>query len=321
MADVLFIKTSSLGDVIHHMPALAEARRRRPDARFSWVVEEAFAPLVRLHPAVDEVLPVASRRWRRAPLVASTWADLRAFVHKLRGRMFDEVIDTQGLLRTAIIARLARGRRHGYDRDSIRERLACPFYDVRHPVSRHWHAIARNRALTGEALGYVPAGNVDFGLDRAALAPAIATRYGVLLHATARRNKEWPEERWIALGRRLAARGLELHVPWGDEAERLRSECIAAGIPGACVVDREPLDAVARRIAGAEVVIGVDTGLLHLAAALGVPLIGIFVGSEPGLTGPMGHGPIEIVGRNGALPAPDEVLAALDRLGTELTRQ
>lgn len=321
MANVLFIKTSSLGDVIHHMPAVAEARRRRPDARFSWVVEEAFAPLVRLHPAVDEVLPVASRRWRHAPLVASTWADLRAFVHRLRGRAFDEVIDTQGLLRSALIARLADGRRHGYDRHSIRERLACPFYDVRHRVSRELHAIARNRALTGEALGYAPIGNIDFGLDRGALASATVAPYGILLHATARRSKEWPEERWIALGRRLAARGLTLLLPWGDEDERLRSERIAAGIPGAQVVERQPLDVVARRIAGAEVVIGVDTGLLHLAAALGVPLIGIFVGSEPGLTGPMGRGPIAIIGRNGALPTADEVLAALDRLGTELTRQ
>jgi len=321
MTDVLFIKTSSLGDVIHHMPALAEARRRRPDARFTWVVEEAFAPLVRLHPAVDRVLPVASRRWRRAPLGPSTWGQMRAFSRNLRARPYDEVIDMQGLLRTALIARLARGRRHGYDRFSIRERLACPFYDVRHRISREWHAIARNRALTGEALGYVPEGDIDFGLDRAALAGSAAAPYGILLHATARPRKEWPEERWVALGRRIAARGLALQLTWGNDAERLRGERIAAGIPGARVVDRQPLDAVARRIAGAQVVIGVDTGLLHLAAALDVPLIGIFVGSEPGLTGPKGRGSIGIVGGNGAVPTPDEVLAALDLIGTELTRQ
>lgn len=321
MTDVLFIKTSSLGDVIHHMPALAEARRQRPDARFTWVVEEAFAPLVRLHPAVDKVLPVASRRWRRAPLDASTWAQVHAFVQNLRACAYDEIIDTQGLLRTALIARLARGRRHGYDRHSIRERLACPFYDVRHRISRQWHAIARNRALTGEALGYAPEGDIDFGLDRAALADSPTAPYGILLHATARARKEWPEERWVALGRRLAARGLALQLPWGNDAERRRGERIAAGIPGARVVDRQPLDAVARGIAGAQVVIGVDTGLLHLAAALAVPLIGIFVGSEPGLTGPRGGGPIAVVGGNGAVPASEDVLAALDRIGTALTRQ
>ena len=318
MANVLFIKTSSLGDVIHHMPAIAEARRQRPQARFAWVVEEAFAPLVKLHPAVDEVIPVASRRWRRAPLAASTWRELRAFVCHVRTQSHDDIIDTQGLLRTALIARLARGRRHGYDHRSIRERLASPFYDTRHQVSRDWHAIARNRALTGQALGYAPAGDIDFGLDRASLAGPATERYAILLHATARHTKEWPEANWVALGRTLAARGIELRLPWGDDGERQRAERIAAGIPSARVLDRQPLDVVARRIAGAQYVIGVDTGLLHLAAALGVPLVGIFVGSEPGLTGPMGRGPIAIVGGKGATPAPDAVLHALDGLDAEL---
>jgi heptosyltransferase-1 len=133
-----------------------------------------------------------------------------------------------------------------------------------------------------------------------------------LLHATARAEKEWAEERWIALGRHLAARGIELLLPWGSEPERMRSERIAASVPGARAPERQPLDAVARRIAGAQFVVGVDTGLLHLAAALAVPLVGIFVGSEPGLTGPMGRGSIAIIGRKGAMPATGEVIAALD---------
>src|SRR5690349_1400873 len=172
MADILFIKTSSLGDVIHHMPALVEARRRLPDARLAWVVEEAFAPLVRLHPAVDEVIPVASRRWRHAVLSTATWREVRAFRRMVRSRAYDVVVDTQGLLRTAVIAQFARGRRHGYDSASIREPLAARFYDVRHRVSRDLHAIDRNRTLTGLALGYSPVGADAFGLDRAALAPA-----------------------------------------------------------------------------------------------------------------------------------------------------
>ncbi|HEY2135400.1 MAG TPA: lipopolysaccharide heptosyltransferase I [Xanthobacteraceae bacterium] len=314
MTNVLFIKTSSLGDVIHHMPAIAEARRRLPDARFAWVVEEAFAPLVRLHPAVDAVIPVASRRWRHAPFAAATWAEVRAFIHHVRSRRDDDVIDTQGLLRTALMAALAHGRRHGYDRHSIRESLASAFYDVRHPVSRDQHAIARNRMLTGLALGYVPAGELDFGLDRLKLAGPTASPYGILLHATARPEKEWPEAQWIALGRGLTARGLELVLPWGSETERQRSERIAAGVPGARVPPRAPLDAVARHIAGAQFVVGVDTGLLHLAAALGVPLVGIFVGSEPGLTGPMGRGPIAIIGNKGTKPATGDVLHALNRV-------
>jgi len=314
MANVLFIKTSSLGDVIHHMPAIVEARRRRPDAPIAWVVEETFAPLVRLHPAVDEVIAVASRRWRHALLSRATWGEVRAFRRAIRSRVYDEVIDTQGLLRTAVISRLARGRRHGYDASSIREPLAARFYDVRHRVSRDLHAIERNRVLTGLALGYAPDGTIDFGLDRARLALVGSAPFGILLHATARETKQWPEERWIALGRALAARGIALELPWGTEAERQRSERIAAGIPGTRVPDRRPLDELARRIAAAQFVIGVDTGLLHLAAALGVPLVGIFVGSEPGLTGPLGQGAIAIVGGKGAMPEADEVLSALGGL-------
>src|SRR3977135_1063946 len=153
MSDILFIKTSSLGDVIHHMPALTEARRRRPDARLSWVVEEAFAPLVRLHPAVDQVIPVAVRRWRGAALAPSTWVKANAFIRTLREREYDEIVDTQGLFfKSALIARLARGRRHGYDASSIREPAASRLYDIRHKVARDLHAIARNRLCHATAL-------------------------------------------------------------------------------------------------------------------------------------------------------------------------
>ncbi len=314
MSDILFIKTSSLGDVIHHMPALTEARRRRPDGRFFWVVEETFAPLVRLHPAVAGVIPVAARRWRAAPLAPSTWREIASFRRAMRARAYDDVIDTQGLVRSALIARLARGRRHGYDAESIRERAASWFYDVPHAVARAAHAIARNRMLTGLALGYAPDGVIDFGLVREWLAEPTGGAYGVLLHATARPEKEWPEPSWIALGRALGARGCALVLPAGTEAERARSGRIAAALPHARVPDRQPLDRMAQLIAGASFVIGVDTGLLHLAAALGVPLVAIFVGSEPGRTGPLGQGPITVVGGKNKLPSVPEVTSALERL-------
>jgi heptosyltransferase-1 len=315
MSDILFIKTSSLGDVIHHLPALMEAHRKRPDARVSWVVEEAFAPLVRLHPAVDRVIPVAARRWRRAALAPSTWADIVRFVRVLRARDYDEIIDTQGLFfKSALIARLARGRRHGYDAGSIREPAASRFYDVRHRVARDLHAIARNRQLTGLALGYAPAGAADFGLERNKFADRAAGPYGILLHSSAHSEKEWPERSWIALGQELAAGGRPLVVPWGTEAERARSHRVAAALADARVPEKQPLDGMARLIAGASFVVGVDTGLLHLAAALGVPLVAIFVGSEPGLTGPMGQGPIATVGGKDKMPSVADVAGALARL-------
>jgi heptosyltransferase-1 len=316
MSDILFIKTSSLGDVIHHMPALTEARRRRPDARFAWVVEEAFAPLVRMHPAVAEVIPVAARRWRAHAFAPATWREAAAFLRKLRGRGYHEIIDTQGLFfKSALVARLAHGRRHGYDAASIRERPAAWLYDRRHPVARDLHAVMRNRLLAGAALGYAPEGPADFGLARSELSPGSPKPCAILLHATARPEKEWPEPAWTALARSIAARGLPVLLPWGSGRERARSERIAATLAVAEVPDRQPLDAMARLIASASLVVGVDTGLTHLAAALGVPLVAIFSGSEPGLTGPVGSGPIAVAGGQGAAPSVEDVIAAVGRVG------
>ncbi len=313
MTDVLFIKTSSLGDVIHHMPALTEARARSPQTRFAWVVEEAFAPLVGLHPALAEAIPVAGRQWRRALGQGATWRDIGGFLRRVQSRRYDAVIDTQGLIKSALLARAARGRRHGYDPNSIKEPLACALYDVRHRVGWDQHAIARNRALSGAALGYTPEGPPDFGLDRAALAGPATARYGVLLHATARADKEWPETNWRMLAASLGT-NIDLVVPFGTESERDRASRIAAATPRARVPDRAPLDEMARLIAGASFVVGVDTGLLHLAAALGVPQVAIFCASEPGRTGPLGKGPIQVLGAKGAPPSVGEVVEAAGRI-------
>jgi heptosyltransferase I len=313
MANILFIKTSSLGDVVHHMPALMDARKAHPDATFSWLVEEAFAPLVRLHPAIDTVIPVASRRWRKSLYAPATIAEIRASFRDIRAQRYDEIVDTQGLLRTAILTRAARGMRHGYDASSVREPLASLFYDVRHRVERDMHAVERNRILSGLALGYAPDEAPDFGLDRARIGKDSTSRYGLLLHATARREKQWPDADWIAFAKLFAQR-FELLLPWGTEAERARSEYIAAAVPGARVPDRAPLDQVAKLIAGAQFVVGVDTGLLHLAAALGVPVVAIFAGSKPALTGPMGRGRLSILGDDGKPPSVDSVVEAVETI-------
>jgi heptosyltransferase-1 len=313
MADILFIKTSSFGDVIHHMPALTEARLARPDARFAWLVEEAFAPLVRLHPAIDEVIAVAWRRWRWSLYAPATLREIAASLRTIGAKRYDEIVDSQGLLRSAVIGRFAQGRRHGYDIRSIKEPVAAAFYDIRHRVRSDRHAVERNRILTGLALGYEPQGAPDFGLDRTRLMDR-GERYAVLLHATARPEKEWPEVNWIALGNALAGSGIDLVLPWGTPVERARSERIAAAVPRAQVGERAPLDKVARLIAGAEFVVGVDTGLMHLAAALGVPLVAIFAGSDPSLTGPVGTGPLAVLGTQGASPSVDEVSEVVQRI-------
>lgn len=301
MSNVLIIKTSSLGDVVHQMPAMTDLRRAHPDARLTWVVEEAFAPLARLHPAVDAVLPVATRRWRKQLFQAATWRDFAAFRAALRAVNAQTVVDTQGLLRSALIVHFTTGERHGYDRDSIREPIASRFYDVTHRVSRALHAVTRNRLLTAASLGYQASEVIDYGLERP-LRDGGAP-YAVLLHGTSRASKEWREVDWIGLGKWLAARGFAVLLPWGNAAEEVRATRLAAAIPGARVLQRQPLDATAKVIAGAALVVGVDTGLLHLAAAYGVPLLAIFLATDPGLTGPVGRGPITVLGGKGQYPS------------------
>src|SRR5258708_36905178 len=166
----------------------------------------------------------------------------------MRAQTHGTVIDAQGLLRSALITRLARGRRHGYDAGSVRERPASWFYDQHHRVDRARHAIARNRMVTGLALGYQPSGAPDFDLDRAALMNGAPSREVILLHATARPEKEWPVQNWITLGRSLSALGLVPVLPWGTEAERRRSGQTATALPNTLVPMGHPLTSMARRL-------------------------------------------------------------------------
>lgn len=318
MPEILFIKTSSLGDVIHHMPAVTDARAHFPDAKISWMVEEAYVPLAKLHPAVNEVIPVAVRRWRKAILkpatFSKTWGEVSRLRAKLKLKRFDKIIDTQGLVKTVVLSKWARGERHGYDAKSIREPFASRFYHVKHKISRELHAVDRNRALTAAALGYKVEGAADYGIDRKRIAPVSDAPYAIIFHATAQERKEWPEDRWIEVGKALEARGLTVVLPWGNDREHARSHRIRNALRNARVPDKAPLGDVAGLIAGAQVVLGVDTGLLHLAAALEVPLIAVFVATKPGLSGPVGRGPLKVLGTSGEIPETAAVLDALETL-------
>ncbi len=314
MAEILFVKTSSLGDVIHHMPAVTDARLHRPGDRITWAVEELYVPLARLHPGVDDIIPVAARRWRKTLYRIETWREIESFLGRMRARDYDVIVDAQGLVRSALVARAAHGPHHGYGRGSVREALASSLYDVRHQVSRDKHAIERNRELTALALGYTASGEIDYGLRPASQA-APRRRYALLLHGSARAEKEWPEERWVSVGRALAQDGLDTLLLWGDAQEHARSERLANAIGNtASVADRRPLDEVAALIANAAIVIGLDTGLTHLAAAFQVPLVSIFVKSVPRLTGPRGSGPIVTLGEDGQMPSAEDVITAYRRL-------
>jgi heptosyltransferase-1 len=309
MARILFVKTSSLGDVVHHCPAVSDAARARPEAQIDWVVEEPFAGVAAMHPAVRRVIPVAVRRWRRALWDPAVWAEIGEFRRALRGERYDTVIDSQSLVKSALLARLASGTRHGMDRASAREPLAARFYDVTHAVPRGLHAVERNRRLTADALGYALPEKLDYGLQDSAKATAeINGAYAVLLTMTSRADKLWPEARWVELGRALA---MPVVLPWGSEEERERAGRIGRGIGQATVPKRMSLRELGSIFAHARAVVGLDTGLTHVAAALGAPTVGVYCGSDPALTGLYGAARASNVGAPGRPPEVIEVLQSL----------
>jgi len=314
MKRILLVKTSSLGDVIHNFPVATDIRRHLPEARVDWVVEEPYAALVALHPAVRRVIPVAMRRWRRGLLGHRTWKEIAEFRRLSQAEAYDAVVDTQGLMKSAVLARAARGRRHGFDAASAREPLAARLYDVTHHVARGQHAVRRNRMLAAAALGYRVADGVDYGI--VAPATAHAEPYCVLLHGSSRADKLWQEDAWVELGRRIESRALRCMLPWGSDEERRRSERIAAGLRHAVVPGPMSLDRLAAALLGARAIAGVDTGLTHLAAALARPVVALYCASDPRLTGVVGAGPVRNLGGPSHAPSATEAWEALAEAGS-----
>lgn len=288
---VLIVKTSSLGDVIHTLPAVTDAWRARRDLVFDWVVEEAFAEVPAWHPAVATVIPVAVRRWRRQWRAALAGGELRAFRERLQAQHYDLVIDAQGLIKSGIISRLSRGITVGLADDTIREPLATLFYNQVYSVPWNHHAIERVRELFARALGYTPdPERLDYGVDRQRLAGAVAGDPAdlIFLHGTTWDTKHWPEPYWRELAQRATLAGLSVALPWGSESERARAEAIARDLPGARVLPRLGLAGLAAQFAQARAVVSVDTGLGHLAAALAVPTLSLYGPTDPELTGTRG---------------------------------
>jgi heptosyltransferase-1 len=304
---ILLIKTSSLGDVVHNLPVVTDLRARFPAAAIDWVVEESFADIPRLHPGVSQVIPVAVRRWRRALMTPSVWSEIGALRQRLRSDRYDFAIDTQGLLKSALITRMAPTRRCGYAAGSAREPLASRFYDACFDVAKTLHAVERNRRLAAQAGGYQIAGVPDYGI---AVPPAPTPGpTAILLTATSRDDKLWPEAHWVALGRELQARGLLCLLPAGNDAERERAARLAGQIPQARLLPPSGLGELASHLAAARIVVGVDTGLVHLAAALGRPTLALFSASDPTLTGVLARTPAFNLGSRGQAPSEAEVLA------------
>ena len=286
-------------------------REKLPDSTLDWVVEESFVDIAAMHPAVHRVIPVAVRRWRSQIARPAIWAEMRHFYRTLRADAYDCVIDTQGLLKSALITSRARGRKHGFDSESAREPIASRFYDVKHGVKRDMHAVDRNRMLTAGALGMKAGPNCDYGLVAPRGSPVPhAAPYCVLLTMTSRADKLWPEEYWVELVRQLAKAGLESLLPWGSEAEYNSCRRVVSTAACGVVLRSMSLRELASLIATAKVVFGVDTGLTHLAVALNAPTVGLFCGSDPLLTGLHGSGKLANLGGPGDPPLPSHAFNA-----------
>lgn len=313
---VLIVKTSSMGDVIHTFPAVEDALRSRPEISFDWCVEEAFAGIVALHPAIRTIHKVAIRRWRKRLFDGGSWREMAGLRHALRSARYDLVIDAQGLLKSAMVAWQAGAPISGFDRASAREPIATLFYQHGYGVPRDLHAIERTRRLFGLALGYAP----DLSLlDSGIVAPAggipgSGGRTVFLLHGTSREDKKWPVEDWIEVARRLAGKQFTPVVTWSNEAEKKVAEAVAGAVQGTTLLPRSPLAGIAAILGRSKLVIGADTGLTHLGSAFGLPTVAIFLATEPGLTGPRGPFSSTLLAPAGGKVTPDEVIAEAERL-------
>lgn len=320
------MRVSSLGDVVHNLPMVADIRRHCPGARIDWLVEEAYADLVRLNEGVREVIPVALRRWRRQAGQAPARAEMRAFLRRLRATRYDVVFDTQGLIKTGLLMRLARlapgGRRVGLanaTEGSGYEPLSRLFHTASVPVGLRTHAVARARQVAAAALGYPVDTPADFGLRPPALPlpqPAwMPDRpYAVFFHATARREKQWPPDDWARIAPGIAARGMPILLPWGSDAERQAAERLAERMPGARVLPKLPLMEAVLLAQRAALAVGVDTGLTHIAAAFCRPTVELYCDSPRWKTEGDWSPRIVNLGDTGRPPSAEDVERAIDAL-------
>lgn len=311
---LLVVKTSSMGDVVHALPALTDMKAQVPGLEVHWLVEPAFAAIPALHPGVAQVHRLPWRKWRKHLLKPATWAAMGELKRTLREARFDAVLDLQGLLKSALWARQAGAPVWGYAADSAREPWATRLYARCASVPKQMQAVQRSRELAGALLGYaVPDTPADFGLGELPPLQGLPPRYAVLVPNASRPEKFWPEDDWIRMGRHLKSLGWTAVVLWGSAAEEAMARRIAEGCEGH-VPPFLTVSEAAQLLAGAAVVIGLDTGFSHLAAALGRPVVGIYCDHDPGLAGMTGSGGVRSVGGKGQRPNFDEVLQLLDQV-------
>ena len=290
---VLLVKMSSLGDVFHALPAVQDAFQQVENLEIHWVVEEAFADIPAWHPAVKKVLPIAWRRWRKNLGNADVRAELKGFFAELRQTEYDLVLDAQCLIKSAVVTRFAKGPRYGLDKNSCREPLAVKAYQFPQAVAKGQHAIPRVRQLFSQVFDYQIPDSFSYGIDRARWSrPELDElgddAYWLFLHGTTWDTKLWPESYWRSLAELALKANKKVVLPWGNDEELQRAQRLAEGLGGVIVLPKMGLNALNAYLANAEGVVGVDTGLSHVVAALEVPSVAIYGATDAVLTGVLG---------------------------------
>ncbi len=297
---VLLVKTSSLGDLIHTFPAVSDAVRALPGIEFHWLVEEAFTQVPGWHPAVSKTIPIALRRWRRSWRKAWKSGQIQQLRTTLQQEHYDLIVDAQGLFKSALPARMAGAPVVGYDRHSLREPVASLFYRQRYAVSRELHAIERIRRLFAMALNYaMPDSSPDSGLPGCESAREKSL---IFLHSTTWPSKHWPWEYWVELTGLAEKAGYRVSFPWYEPEERLRAEKIMTHAQAGELLPRMDLNGLKAVLSCTGGVVGVDTGLAHLAAALNVPAVTLYGPTAADLTGATGAYQKNLVARFSCAP-------------------
>jgi heptosyltransferase I len=321
---ILLVRVSSMGDVLHNLPMVADLARHFPDAQIDWVVEEAYTSLVRLNARVGTIIPFALRRWRKSLGSKHTRAEIGAFFRALRAQRYDYVFDTQGLLKTGVIMGAARlapgGQKIGLangSEGSGYEGVSRLFHSRSIALDPRTHAVARGRLVAAKALGYDAGTPADFGLpDSPRPEPRPdwmpAEPYAVYFYGTARAAKKWAPQNWIALGLQLAP--MPILLPWGSADELREAEQLAAQLPHARVLPRLSMADAVTLARHAALAVGVDTGLTHIAAAFSRPTVEIYCDSPRWKTEGNWSPKIVNLGDRGAPPEVAEVLAAAQGL-------
>ena len=292
----LIVKTSSLGDIVHMLPALTDAASKVPDASFDWVTESGFSEIPAWHSNVDKVIQNSLRRWRKQLFKQSTWSEFGAFKRELKQTPYVKAIDSQGLIKSAIIARISQGETWGYDKHSIRDPYASRLYQRTVSVPYKEHAVTRNRLMLASSLGYsiddLPldygiAGNNGFkeALKKLSEEMEIPSKFIMALHGTSRKAKEWPVENWEKYIQEVGTLGYFVLFPWGNDEELARANYLSEKYENAITLPKSSLTTLSGLIEKSSAVIGMDTGLMHIAAALDKKGIGIYPVTEPKLSG------------------------------------